>query len=87
MRSEAQSAAKAILAIVAITFVSPPGSWGRTPWQFYLGIIFAAIGAALVTLYRPAPAGHGPALPTQAVASPASVSPDVPPGKPAGHPL
>ena len=38
----------------------PKGGWGAIKPQFYLGIVMAALGGALVTLYRPPPAA-GPA--------------------------
>jgi drug/metabolite transporter (DMT)-like permease len=34
----------------------PVGGWGAIKPQFYLGIVLAALGGCLVTLYKPAPA-------------------------------
>ena len=34
----------------------PAGGWGAIPKPFYLGILLAAAGGALVTLYKPGPA-------------------------------
>ncbi len=38
----------------------PPGGWGGIRWQFYVGLLLAALGGGLVTLYKPAP-GPAPA--------------------------
>ncbi len=48
-------------AVVAILMNPPEGGWGGINPAFYLGILLAAAGGALVTLYKPAPAAHGPA--------------------------
>jgi drug/metabolite transporter (DMT)-like permease len=38
-------------------FLHPPaGGWQKLPWQFIMGILLAALGGCLVTLYKPAPA-------------------------------
>jgi hypothetical protein len=42
----------------------PAGGWGTIKWQFYLGIVCAALGGCLVSLYKPAAAP--PAGPTAA---------------------
>ena len=43
-------------AIVA-TWMSPPkGGIADVPWQFYAGIVMAAAGGCMVSLYKPAPA-------------------------------
>jgi drug/metabolite transporter (DMT)-like permease len=49
--------APVVNAVVALT-LHPPG--GRVPWQFVAGIVLAAVGGCLVTLYKPAPAAAGP---------------------------
>ncbi len=36
----------------------PEGGWVRLPLPFVLGIVLAAAGGCLVTLYKPAPASH-----------------------------
>lgn len=42
---------------IAATLMHPPkGGFAAVPWQFYLGIVLAAGGGCLVSLYRPAPA-------------------------------
>jgi hypothetical protein len=48
-------------AIVAMIQHPPAGGVGAIKWPFYLGLVMAAVGGCLVTLYRPmaAPA-HGP---------------------------
>jgi drug/metabolite transporter (DMT)-like permease len=52
------------------TILHPPaGGWGSIRWQFYAGLLLAVIGAALVTLYKPAP---GPAPSTKAASLPAA---------------
>ena len=41
---------------VALATHPPAGGYGTIKWQFYAGILAAAIGGCLVTLYKPAPA-------------------------------
>ena len=43
-------------AIVALSIHPPAGGWGALRWQFALGILMAAVGGCLVTLYKPGPA-------------------------------
>ncbi len=46
-----------IVNAVAATIMHPPkGGFAAVPWQFYLGILLAAGGGCLVSLYKPAPA-------------------------------
>ncbi len=42
-------------AITAISLHPPAGGWGSLRWQFLLGILFAALGGCLVSLYKPGP--------------------------------
>ncbi len=42
-------------AVVAIALHPPAEGIGSIRWQFYLGIILAAVGGCLVTFYKPAP--------------------------------
>jgi drug/metabolite transporter (DMT)-like permease len=42
-----------INAFVAMAFHPPAGGLGALRWQFLLGILLAAIGGGLVTLFRP----------------------------------
>ncbi len=48
--------APVVNAIVATWMHPPKGGINAMPWQFYLGILMAAGGGCLVSLYRPAPA-------------------------------
>lgn len=47
-------------AIVALSLHPPKGGFGGLPWQFFAGILLAAAGGTLVTLYKPAPGAGGP---------------------------
>ena len=58
-------------AVVVLTLHPPKGGFGGLPWQFYAGIVLAACGGMLVTLYKP-----GPAAPP---AAPVTVDPGTPP--------
>lgn len=40
-------------ALFALTLHPPAGGWGAIRWPFYLGMVLAALGGTLVTLYRP----------------------------------
>lgn len=63
--------APVINSVVAILQHRPAGGFGSIKPQFYLGIILAALGGCLVTLYRPAaaPAAKPQAPVAQAVAA------------------
>ena len=41
-------------AVVSLISHPPAGGWGSLNWQFVLGIILAALGGCLVTLFKPA---------------------------------
>lgn len=43
-------------AVVATWMHPPKDGLAGVPWQFYLGIVMAAAGGCIVSLYRPAPA-------------------------------
>ena len=58
-------------AIVALAQHPPAGGWGTIRWQFYLGIILAAAGGCLVTLFKPPPPKPQPAATQPAMAKPA----------------
>jgi hypothetical protein len=58
-------------AIVAILMNPPEGGWGKIPPQFYVGILLAATGGALVTFYKPPAAQHTPAPASQVAPAPA----------------
>ena len=47
-------------AVVAIALHPPAGGFASLRWQFWAGILLAALGGTLVTLYKPGP---GPAPP------------------------
>lgn len=59
-------------ALYAIIAHPPAGGWGSIRPQFYLGIVLAALGGCLVTLYKPNP--PAPKAKTAAVASAAAPS-------------
>jgi drug/metabolite transporter (DMT)-like permease len=48
--------APVVNALVAMVLHPPRGGWGGVRWPFFLGILLAALGGFLVTLYRPAQA-------------------------------
>jgi hypothetical protein len=48
--------APVVNALYALALHPPAGGWLKLPWQFVLGILLAAIGGCLVSLYKPAPA-------------------------------
>ncbi len=49
------AAAPIVNAVVAISMHPPAGGFGSIRWQFFAGILLAAIGGMLVTLYKPGP--------------------------------
>lgn len=51
-------------ALVAIVLHPPTGGWGTVRPQFFLGIVLAAVGAAMVSYYKPNPAPPKPAAAT-----------------------
>src|SRR5437868_10029099 len=53
--------APVVNAVVAILMHPPEGGLGSIKPQFYLGILLAALGGCLVTLYKPAPPKPAPA--------------------------
>ena len=57
-------------AVVAAWMHPPKNGIADVPWQFYAGIVMAAVGGCLVSLYKPAPA-----------ASPAAAVAPAPPGR------
>jgi hypothetical protein len=48
--------APVVNAIYSLILHPPAGGWGKLPLPFVLGILLAAAGGCLVTLYKPAPA-------------------------------
>lgn len=61
--------APVVNALVAMAMHPPPGGLSDIRWQFWLGLVLAATGGALVMLFRP------PAGPAQHASPPAAVSP------------
>ena len=55
-------------AIYTLVLHPPANGWQKLPWPFVLGIVLAAVGGCLVSLYKPAP-GVAPTKP--AIAAPA----------------
>ena len=51
-------------AVVALALHPPAGGWSSLRPPFVIGILMAAVGGCLVTLYRPMPAKKPPAPPT-----------------------
>jgi uncharacterized membrane protein YeaQ/YmgE (transglycosylase-associated protein family) len=51
--------APVINALYVLAMNPPEGGWQKLPLPFILGIVLAAVGGCLVTLYKPAPAAHG----------------------------
>jgi len=51
-------------AIAALTLHPPAGGFSVIRWQFVLGILLAAVGGMLVTLYKPPPSPRPPAVAT-----------------------
>ena len=43
-------------AVVALAIHPPPGGLSSLRWQFVAGILLAAVGGTMVTLYKPGPA-------------------------------
>jgi len=48
--------APVVNAVYSLALHPPAGGWQKLPWQFVLGIVLAAAGGCLVSLYKPAPA-------------------------------
>ena len=55
--------APVVNAVVALSMHPPAGGWTSLRWQFVMGILMAAVGGCLVSLYKPGP---GPAKPAPA---------------------
>jgi hypothetical protein len=62
--------APVVNALTALAMHPPQGGLRALPWQFIAGIVLAALGGCLVTLYRPAapPPGAPPAVPATSIA-------------------
>ena len=59
-------------AVVSLILHPPAGGWGALRWQFMVGILLAALGGCLVTLYKPAPAPPGAKAGAQAASTQAA---------------
>ena len=64
-----------INAIVALIMHPPSEGLGSIRWQFWAGILIAALGATLVTLYKPPPGKAHAAKPTVDTVAVATESP------------
>ncbi len=49
-------------AIVSLLLHPPAGGYGALRWQFVAGILLAALGGCMVTLFKPPPAAPAPAV-------------------------
>jgi hypothetical protein len=54
--------APVVNAIYSLAQHPPESGWSKLPLPFVLGIVLAAAGGCLVTLYKPTPARAGPAI-------------------------
>ena len=50
-------------AVIALGLHPPAGGLSSLRWQFVAGIVLAAVGGMMVTLYKPGPAGASPGPP------------------------
>lgn len=57
-------------AIVALSLHPPAGGIRAIPAPFVIGILLAAIGGCMVTLFKPAPTPHAPPSAVEAIAEP-----------------
>jgi hypothetical protein len=62
--------APVVNAVVALAMHPPSGGFGGVRWQFVAGILLAALGGCLVTLYRPGPAPPPPPAAAHATLEP-----------------
>lgn len=68
--------APVVNAVVALAMHPPAGGYGTLRWQFFAGILLAALGGFLVTYYKPNPApAHKPTA-AQTVSAAMLVEPD-----------
>jgi hypothetical protein len=64
--------APVVNSVVALLLQPPAGGWSGIRWPFYAGIVLAALGGCLVTLYKPNPA---PVPHSRAATAAAAISP------------
>ena len=69
--------APVVNALVSMWLHPPASGWGSLRWQFVAGILLAAVGGCLVTLYKPPPAAAKPPTAQSATAIPAAGSSEV----------
>jgi drug/metabolite transporter (DMT)-like permease len=71
--------APVVNAVVSLVLQPPAGGFGAVRWPFFAGILLAALGGCLVTLYKPNPAPHphpaGGAVAAAAAAPPPAARP------------
>jgi drug/metabolite transporter (DMT)-like permease len=66
------SGAPVVNALFSLIQHPPAGGLGTIRWQFWAGILLAALGGCMVTLFKPAPpAAKKPASPATVAAAPA----------------
>ena len=70
--------APVVNAVVATWMHPPKDGLAGVPWQFYVGMVMAATGGCIVSLYKPAPA---PAKTAARLATPATATSTVPGGR------
>lgn len=58
--------APVVNAVVALAVHPPAGGFGSLRWQFIAGILLAALGGFLVTMYKPGPAAASKPAPVEA---------------------
>ncbi len=54
--------APVVNAVVGLLWHPPTGGWGALRWQFLAGIVLAALGGCLVSLYKPPPRPPAPVV-------------------------
>ena len=69
--------APVVNALVSMWLHPPASGLGSLRWQFVAGILLAAVGGCLVTLYKPPPAAAKPPTAQSATAIPAAGSSEV----------
>ena len=68
--------APVVNAVASMALHPPAGGWASLRWQFVAGILLAAIGGCLVTLYKPPPAAAKPQTAQGASATPGGATPE-----------
>ena len=60
------SGAPVLNALIALMVTPPPQGWSKIPFPFWIGILMAVCGGAMVTKFKPGPAPKKPAAPVAA---------------------